>query len=85
MQIYQLSEPGRNVTYAAWRKMGGCGLPNNTHAPGQLGPIAHWKTEVTLGQIEDVCPYTGRCLAYFAVEHLNRLDMAVPYRSPYSK
>ena len=80
--IYKLSESGRRYTYYNWRKMGGCGVPNNTNATDHLGPIAHWNVKnLTLGQIEDACPYTGRVFARFAVEHLDRQAMAVPYDS----
>ena len=78
--IYELSEEGRQITYSDWRKMGGCGVPNGTRATCNLGPMAHWNiNELTLGQIEDACPYTGRCFARFAVEHLNHHKIAVPY------
>lgn len=80
--IYKLSETGRRRTYFDWRKMGGCGVPNNTRATTHLGPMVHWDVQnLTLGQIEDACPYTGRCFARFAVEHLGRPTMVVPYDS----
>lgn len=81
MMIYKLSETGRQVTYAEWRKIGGCGMPNSSNAMnGNLGPMARWDIhKITLGDIEDSCPYTGRCFARFAVEHLSRTNMSVPY------
>ncbi len=78
--IYKLSDIGRNITYAEWRKFGGCGLPKSTLAYKKLGPIAHWDmNKLTLGEIENACPYTGRSFARFAVEHLDRPSMGVPY------
>ena len=83
--IFQLSEAGRAMTLKAWLKIGGCGLANNTMAPFTLGPKAKWPPTITLGAIEDACPYTGRTLAGFAVRELNRPDLAVPYVSPFAK
>lgn len=78
--IYKLSQDGRKLTYAAWRKLGGCGIPNMNSVFITLGPIAHWdKNLITLGDIEDACPATGRDFARFAVQNLNKPLMAVPY------
>jgi len=82
MAIYQLSDSGRQMTFKAWKKAGGCGVPNNSNAFRGLGPLAGWRAEMTLGEIEDACPYTGRCIARFAVEHLEKTDMAIPYQNP---
>lgn len=62
MKHYRLSDFAREMTLETWRTLGGCGMPNNTAA------IASEVT--TLGDIEDQCPYTGRALARYAVEHL---------------
>lgn len=78
-RTYQLSQAGREYTFAHWKKMGGCGIPHDTLATLALGPIAHWCPETTLGQIEDTCAYTGRVFARFAVEHLGAPNMSRPY------
>jgi len=81
-KIFKLSGFGRDVSFQSWKAMGGCGLPNNTNAFSTLPPMSHWKNqEITLGNIEDACPYTGRALARFAVEHLSMACMAGPYDS----
>jgi hypothetical protein len=80
--IYQLSDNGRHVTLAEWKRIGGCGLPGDTGCYRKLGPPAKFDhNALTLGQIEDACAYTGRSLARFAVEHLNKPEMAKPYES----
>jgi len=77
--MYKLSNAGRMVTWSRWKSIGGCGLPNDTQAPKNLEcPIAHWDNEFpTLGQIADACPYSGRTLARFAIEHLKNDLMAI--------
>ena len=78
--IYKLSNEGRDMTYTKWRKIGGCGIPNNSMAPKYLDAVSRWDiNKVTLGQIKDACPYTGRGYARFATTHLNRPTMAQPY------
>lgn len=79
--IYQLSEYGRAVTWETWVSIGGCGLGNCTNAYDVLGPKSHWNTNVTLGDIENACPYSGRSLAYFAKENLNLDEFSRPYVS----
>ena len=74
--IYKLSPEGRRLTFLAWKELGGCGLPNNTNAYCKLGPVGKWDKDVTLGDIADACPYTGRALAGFAVRHLNLSELA---------
>ncbi|WP_341232409.1 hypothetical protein [uncultured Methylophaga sp.] len=69
--IYQLSNYGRAITFQTWKSIGGNGLPNHTNAYKKLGPLAKWdKSKITLGDIEDACPATGRGLARFAAENL---------------
>ena len=80
-KIYQLSKTGRNITYARWLNMGGCGLPNNSNAPSVLGPVSKWDEDFpTLGQIEDACPYTGRTLAGYAMRQLGNDLMVIEYK-----
>ena len=62
MEFYQFSEYGRQVTYGTWRSIGGCALPNNTMA------MAH--KDSTLGDIDNQCAFSGRCLARYAAETL---------------
>ena len=56
--------------------MGGCGVPNCSRAPQELGGQFHWD-DVTLGQIQDACIVSGRGLARFAIEHLNKPELVV--------
>lgn len=85
MMIYQLSESGRAVEWRHWKEIGGCGLSEVSEfmACRQLGPMAHWKESVTLGDIEDAFPAAGRELARFAVERLGRSEYAAPYAPAY--
>ncbi|RMD63982.1 hypothetical protein D6833_04950 [Candidatus Parcubacteria bacterium] len=77
---WRLSDKARRIPLAEWRRIGGCGLPGDSLAFVRLGPESSWdESSLTLGDIEDACPYTGRTLARFAVEHLGRGDFAVPY------
>ena len=78
--VYNLSPKALGITWHQWLSMGGCGIPNDSAAPQRLGPVAYWKKNgVTLGQIAQVCPYTGRSLARFAVEHLSRKELSDSY------
>jgi hypothetical protein len=80
--IYQLSDKGRELTWKQWQKLGGCYVPNNSMAGKTVGSESTWlKNNVTLGQIEDDCPYTGRALAGFALRVLDKKDLAKPYES----
>ncbi len=81
IQVWVLSEKARRIPWPEWLKIGGCGTPNDSMAFVELGPECHWDEDVTLGDIADACPYTGRTLARFAVEHLGRGDFAEPYES----
>lgn len=81
ISVYQLSAYGRAVDFATWKTLGGCGLPNNNQVFPALPPMMNWKERnITLGQIEDACAYTGRVLARFAVERLKLDCMVVPYQ-----
>ena len=73
MNIYQLSDYARAVDYKTWKSIGGCSAPNNT--------IALIRDDMTLGEIEDICPYTGRGFARFAVDHLKLDSFAIPYKA----
>ena len=78
--IYNLSPKALGITWHQWLSMGGCGIPNDSSAPQRLGPAAYWQENgVTLEQIAQACPYTGRSLARFAVEHLSRNDLVNLY------
>lgn len=79
--VYQLSEKARQMTYTEWFRIGGIAVPGNSIAPKLIGSESSWKTNgVTLGQIEDACPFTGRSLAGFFVRNLNMPDMAIEYQ-----
>lgn len=80
--VYQLSDKGRNLTWQQWQAIGGCNIPNNSMAGKTAGPQSTWLINgITLGQIENDCPYTGRSLAGFAVRLLNQVALAKPYAS----
>lgn len=78
-KIFRLSEKGRRLTYKRWIHMGGCGLPNCTHAYEILGARAHWNENTTLKQIEDACPFTGRVFARFAIDILKKPEYTKAY------
>jgi hypothetical protein len=80
MAIWQLSDHGRAMTWKKWRSLDSCGIPNSTCAHQSLGPEAHWPDGLTLGQIEDACPFTGRSLARYAKERMGRDEMVKPYQ-----
>lgn len=79
--IYQLSDYGRQVTWKTWRSLNACGLPNSSSAQNKLGPECHWPDDLTLGDIEDACPFTGRSLAYYAKKRMKKDEFVRPYKS----
>lgn len=83
--IYQLSDYGRAVTWKTWKSLNACGLPNCTQAYKELGPQSSWTDDITLGDIEDACQFTGRSLARYAVEIQKMECFAIPYKSPFEK
>ena len=75
---YLLTDKGRNITYAQWRKMGGCGISNyaSVWTSNNLQvPPAGWDS-LELGKIADACVVANRELARFALEHLKLTDFA---------
>jgi hypothetical protein len=77
-QLYRLSELGRSMTWQEYKVYGygltqwqGYGLSR------KLGPIAHWRPDLTLGEIEDACPFAGRTIAKIFAETLNLPRLAV--------
>jgi len=71
--IYRLTERGLALQWHQWQHIGGCGLANNTEFRGRA-----LKPTTTLGEISGVCPFSGRSLARYAAERLNRHDLAQP-------
>jgi hypothetical protein len=71
--IYRLTSEGRSLQWKQWQRIGGCGLANSTGFRGR--PL---KPTTTLGEIADVCPFSGRSLARYAAERLNRHNLAQP-------
>ncbi len=79
--VYQLSDEGGNLTWQQWQAIGGCNVPNNSMAGKTVGAQSTWLINgITLGQIEDACPFTGRSLAGFFVRNLNMPEMAIEYQ-----
>jgi len=78
-QLYRLSELGRSMTWQEY-KVYGYGLTQwQDHGLSrELGPIAHWSLNLTLGEIEDFCPFAGRTMAKVFAETLNLPQFAVP-------
>jgi len=79
MAAYQLSEYGRAVTWRTWESLNACGLPGTTNAYKTLGPQVHWRKDLTLGEIEDACPATGRALARYAKDRMKMDEFVKPY------
>jgi hypothetical protein len=77
--IWMLSDFGRSITWAEWIAHGGCGVPNWSRFAGPFN------MPLTLGEIEDQCPATGRVLARFATDHLGLADVAIPYQNQTSR
>lgn len=79
MAVYQLSDYGRALTWQTWESLNACGIPNCTNAYKTLGPQACWPKDLTLGEIEDACPFTGRSLARYAKIRMKMDDFVKPY------
>ena len=77
-QLYRLSELGRSMTYQKY-KVYGYGLTQwqDHRLRRELGPSAHWRPDLTLGEIEDACPFAGRTIAKIFAEILNLPHLAV--------
>ncbi len=77
--IYTLSEAGKAMTWAAWKRLGGCGLSNHEQprVVTQCGPVSTWGERVTLGQIAAASQVASRELAGFAVRNLLRPEWAL--------
>ncbi len=77
--IYRLNDIGEALRWTDWLKKGGCQIPNDSIAPQKLGPVSRWGNDVTLGDIQKACPYTGRVLARFAVDFLKAEHLTEHY------
>jgi len=66
------------MTWAAWRKHGGCGLSHRAQSEvsEQLGAEASWGQR-TLGELAAASTLAGREVARFAVEQLGAPELAV--------
>ena len=82
MTTYRLTKSGRNITWAEWKKHGGCGLSSmaiSVVKTGTVGPESVWKKRgVLLGDIADASVLADRELARYCIEHWAREDLAVP-------
>ena len=77
-QLYRLSELGRSMTYQKY-KVYGYGLTQwQDHGlRREFGPPTHWRPDLTLGEIEDACPFAGRTIAKIFAETLDLPHLAV--------
>lgn len=77
-QLYRLSELGRSMTWQEY-KVYGYGLTQwqSWGLCKAFGPIGHWRSDLTLGEIEDACPFAGRTIAKIFAETLDLPDLAV--------
>jgi hypothetical protein len=77
-QLYRLSELGRSMTWQEY-KVYGYGLTQwqDYGLRREFGPITHWRSNLTLGEIEDTCPFAGRTIAKIFAETLNLPHLAV--------
>jgi hypothetical protein len=80
MQVYQLSEAGRSMLWSDYQAYG-YGLPDLAvwHLSKAFGPIAHWRQDLTLGDLEDAHEASGRHIARTFVAILERPELAVRY------
>ena len=77
-QLYRLSELGRSMTYREYEVYGyGLTQWQDYGLRRGLGPPAHWRPDLTLGEIEDACPFEGRTIAKIFAEILNLPHLAV--------
>lgn len=78
MQVYQLSDLGRQMLWSEYEGYGyGLTHLSEWRLSIELGPIAHWSKELTLGQVEDIDPYAGRGIAWNFVNILDMPELAV--------
>lgn len=78
IQVYRLSEVGRSMTWKEYQAFGyGLTQWQDYGLSRAFGPIAHWSENLTLGEIEDACPFAGRTMAKIFAERLNLPDLAV--------
>ena len=84
-QLYRLSELGRSMTWQEY-KVYGYDLTQwqDYELRRALGPTSHWRSNLTLGEIEDACPFAGRTIAKIFAETLNLPHFAVPDGPPRS-
>lgn len=85
IQIYRLSEVGRSMAWKEYQAFGyGLTQWQDYGLSRAFGPIAHWSESLTLGEIEDACPFAGRTMAKIFAERLNLPDLAVADGPPRS-
>lgn len=61
-----------DLTLAAWRKLGGCGLSDRSErsiSRAAEAPFSHWESRLTLREIATAYPLAGRELARYGEEH----------------
>lgn len=72
---YLLSDDAKTMSWACWKRMGGCGLSDNVAGRGWAGTREHDNT--TLGELQERCVTAGRQLASFGRDHLKLPNWAV--------
>lgn len=83
--VYRLSSAGRAITWKKWQRLAGGRVMGNreqwviTERLGYPEGEDRWD-DLTLGELAGLCPAAGRSFARFAVEHLERPDLAEEWR-----
>ena len=77
--VYRLSDLGRQMLWSEYKSYGySLSDLSRWNLSVELGPIAHWSPELTLGQIEDIHPAAGREIARVFHSILNLPVYTVP-------
>ena len=77
-KVYRLSDLGRQMLWSEYESYGySLSLLSEWRLSMELGPIAHWSPELTLGRIEDIDPAAGREIARNFVDILDMPELTV--------
>jgi len=80
MATYRLNDLGKALTWAQWKKSGGCGLSHiaSVEASRKIGPEAYWKRDsITLGDIAGASVLADRELARWMHERNGRAALVI--------
>lgn len=79
IQLYKLSEAGKSIPWEKYKDYGyGITDWDKYHLCQKMGPMTHWKKDLTLGEIEDFCPSAAAGIARNFVLILGKPEYAVP-------